>query len=86
MLFCFLIELKCLQALSEGGVVVYLLESLYRESSVNLWFERHFVSKKFHCYAVVLFMHGKNMRLFNRKNLNAILFPNFQTLLALLSL
>ena len=24
-------------------------------------------------------MHGENLCLFNRKNLNAILFPNFQT-------
>ena len=64
----------------EGAVDETRLEYLYIQSSDNLWFERHFVSQKFHYYVTFLFMRGENLYLLNRKNLNAILSHNSRTL------
>ena len=49
----------------------------------NLRFQRYFGAKKF-CYVNFLFMRGKSLYLLNRKNLNAILEPNYGPLVTTL--
>ena len=66
--------------------VMFLLEYLHKESSDNLWYERHFGARKFLYYATFLFMHAVNLRPLNIKILSAIVEPNFGPLMSLLSL
>ena len=59
---------------TDGAMQPPYLEYLQIESSINLWFEHHFVSQKFYYYTTVLFIRGENLCLLNRKNLKASLF------------
>ena len=63
--------------------ILYALESLFVEGCENLRFQRYFGAKKF-CYVNFLFMRGKSLYLLNRKNLNAILEPNYGPLVTTL--
>ena len=59
---------------TDGSMQPPYLEYLQIASSVNLWFERHFVSQKFYYCTTILFMRGDNLCLLNTKKLNALLF------------